>query len=318
MKPSVLSVVFILAMAVCVAGKGNPIWTHTNSPITATPATTAGPATVIIGNYTFAFSHWTQCSATCSGADGVFRTRQVRCIRRGSYNLPLPESFCTKYGATKPAMTERCNIAPCSAPAAQPGAPVPAPTPSCQNNAVADGVRIFKANITIYSADVMAKSTVLYPTKFKMQVDQAVRAGPIVLTWVFTSKSGKVLYSGEKVGQAQSDNSFLIASFEDLADPCDTVSKGRGVFAVTMNQMTTSNVLVPNTLSVDPEYYSRQKLTWYWPDKAPMESPDMSMVLNTPYTKEMKPKEKYIYGKNPLVKTTYHDFMLVRQVAPSR
>jgi hypothetical protein len=212
----------------------------------------------------------------------------------------------------------------------------------CQNNVQADGYRIFKANITIYSAGDCAgrvctgTTTVMkYPTNYKMQVTQPVKAGPVVLTFKFYSQSGEMLYEGEKVGQAQTDNSHIIANFEDMADPCDTKSKGRGVFAVTMNPMTTQSVVTPNWLSVDPNYYSRQRLVWYWPsDDFPAESPDLKLVLDTPYTYSpglprgvspspsagvVLPIESHVYGDNPLQAKSllpFPNFMQVRRPEP--
>jgi len=333
MKASILSAALIAAMATCVAAKGNPVWTHEAAPAGA-PAD-SGP--VVIGNYTFATSAWSQCGATCQpGQAPILRSREVRCIRRGSYNLALPDSFCP---SPKPATTLPCDVPPCTVAASPTGTSAPVPI-ECQNGIVSDGARIYKANITIYSAGDCgagsgicsgSKSTVLYPDNYKMQVDQAVRAGPIVLNWEFTAKDGTVLYSGEKVGQAQTDNSYIIANFEDMANPCDTVSKGRGVFAVTMNELTTPSVPTPNWLSVDPEYYSRQALKWYWPTSDfPAETPDMKLVMDVPFefvtaapsklapgTPAAPPAEKHVYGANPIQqKADFSNFMNVRAVPP--
>jgi len=286
--------------------------------------------------YMFATGAWSQCSATCG--TGAMMIREVRCIRKGSYNLPLPVTFCATL--KQPMATQQCNVSPCAPPT---DGPISAAGIGCQNGIVADGARIYKANITLNSAGTPGTSysgtitRMMYPTNYELQVMEAVRAGPVVLTWTLYSKEDdpktgdkKILYTGEKVGQAMTNNSYVIANFRDMANPCDTVSKGRGTFAITMNVMTTNTVPVANTLSVDPEYYSRQKLLWYWPtDDFPAETPEMKLVMNVPYVYTTKtpsslppgtPKttdEKYTYGANPLQAAKllpYSNFMPIRSL----
>jgi len=329
------------------------------------------------------------------------------------------------------------------------------PPIGCQNGIQAENSRIYAANITLNSAGSSSSgrnTKMMYPTDYKLTVMEAVRAGPVVLSWIFFAKSTvqcstvpaahqlkssavysvpatasettsltvsdgvttvtvasaaytsvaaqvaaivaganygnllfsvseaygkfqltylsdaavasvptfsvtsgarvvtqevaggqchKVLYSGEKVGQAMSENSYVIAAFHDMANPCDIVSKGRGEFAITMNVMTTSMIpetletFLPtnnvNILSVDPNYYSRQKLLWYWPtDDFPAETPDMKLVMNVPYSyvttapsklpagTPASTDEKYVYAANPLQaagQLPYDMYMPIRYLA---
>lgn len=232
-------------------------------------------------------------NTTCNHA-GISQTatmtREVSCIRRGSFGLKLPHSFCAPYG-TKPSFFKSCLLPPCPsgttpAPATIAKAPV-----ACQDSIVAYKYRLHMANITIYSAGDMAdntgvSSTILFPTDFKMQVIKPVFAGPVVVQYTLFRKAPTnplPVYSGEKVGQAMTNNSFVFVSFDDLAMACDTQSKGKGTFAITMN-----NIVPPIPMSMDPNYFSRQKITWYWPDSRddfPVESPDKKMFGDEPYPK---------------------------------
>jgi hypothetical protein len=48
----------------------------------------------------------------------------------------------------------------------------------------------------------------------------------------------------------------------DMSTPCDTRPKGRGTFAITMESLTPT----VRGFAIDENYFSRQKLVWYWPE----------------------------------------------------
>jgi hypothetical protein len=68
--------------------------------------------------YIFITGPWGACkntvtgSTTC-GSPAAEQTRQISCIRRGSFGLKLPHSFCSPYGSA-PTMTKSCYLPPCS------------------------------------------------------------------------------------------------------------------------------------------------------------------------------------------------------------
>lgn len=68
--------------------------------------------------YEYVGNSWGPCvgSQTVNGVPcGTgFNTREVICIRKGSYNLPLPTSFCD--GLTALPATKQCTLTPCGEP----------------------------------------------------------------------------------------------------------------------------------------------------------------------------------------------------------
>ena len=84
--------------------------------------------------------------------------------------------------------------------------------------------------------------------------------GTITLNKISTSN--RVVYTDVRVGQADVGPSTVFVSFVDMSSACDTRPKGRGTFAITMESLTPT----VRGFAIDENYFSRQKLVWYWPE----------------------------------------------------
>jgi len=103
------------------------------------------------------------------------------------------------------------------------------------------------------------------------------QAGTITLAKINTiPPANRVVYTDVRVGQADVGPSTVYVSLVDMSTPCDTRPKGRGTFAITMESLTPT----VRGFAIDENYFSRQKLVWYWPeDPLPKENPDMQTVM---------------------------------------
>jgi len=262
--------------------------------------------------YEYVGNSWGPCvgSQTVNGVPcGTgFNTREVICIRKGSYNLPLPTSFCADLTAL-PA-TKQCTLTPCATAASSVQAP---PNVICPAGQAPNAMRIFKAEIAVYSAAASIQDGVRrftqFPTDFGVNVDQTVNAGPVVINYILYNRAGVKIYDGSKVGQAMTDNSHVLFAIEDLALPCDTVTKGKGTFSISMNQISPAS-----NLYIDPEYFSRQQIQFFWPDNTVAESYDMYTAVKGgvsvlgPYA-----NGNPFTGRQPMYQTDYMPFRFQSQ-----
>lgn len=285
-------------------------------------ADTLSPASTI--PYIFVAGPYGACTAsdgstTCLSTTSTtaVKTREVHCIRRGSFGLKLPDSFCSQY-ATKPGATMACVLPACVTATQSPQTIARAPI-TCQDGITAYDQRLHSANISINDGSGVAYSKMLFPNDFMFSVNVPVVTGPIVLNYALYKKGAATpFHSGERVGQAMTNNSYVLVEMKDLAQACDTQPKGKAVFAITMNQ-----IKPPKPMSVDTNYFSRQKIMWFWPNSLadfPVESPDEMMSQGFPYTIKSAMSTKtptyqfhsFIYDKNASRKESYPMFMDLR------
>jgi len=235
-----------------------------------------------VTSYEYSYEQWGTCSVTCGTGT---MTRSVRCTVKGSTNVPLSNSFCS---GLVPTTTKECSLPPCVVPTPPSGATTN--VGRCPGGIESGQSRMISATVVINDAAGETTKT-LFATDFKVAVKQAVLAGPVVMSYKIFDKNGAEIQSGEKVGQALTDNSWVLTELDDLALMCDTVPKGKGTFSITMNEISPSIAVGgDHALYIDPEYYSRQKLYFFWPNPSVPQSPDMMKVVGDPLSKPISDK----------------------------
>jgi hypothetical protein len=135
----------------------------------------------------------------------------------------------------------------------------------------------------------------------------------VVVEYKVYNSANTLMFSGSKVGQAMTDDSQVVFEIQDLALPCDTATKGKGTFSISMNTITPAS-----SLYIDPAYFSRQQIQFFWPSNTVAESPDIYTAKADAYGNKAgvsvlgKYSDGSIFvGRDPQYETQYMPFRFI-------